>query len=122
MEEGPPSKEGPLSKEGPPSAQQVPALRRRHREEWRLQPHHLPQVRARVVRPPPISRPTSADPHHPIPHELPRDLRRCWLCTSTYTLGHFKNGRCEQFSQDFFDEINLTRDEFEAHYVVTNHW
>ena len=76
----------------------------------------------------------------------------CWLCTSTYTQahampapsrchaytmrphvtvytvcvicaqGHFKNGACDQFSQDFFDEINLTREEFDANYVVNNHW
>ncbi len=36
--------------------------------------------------------------------------------------GHFRNGACEQFSQDFFDEINLTREEFDAQYVVNNHW
>ena len=36
--------------------------------------------------------------------------------------GHFRNGACDQFSQDFFDEINLTREEFDADYVVNNHW
>ena len=46
----------------------------------------------------------------------------CWLCGVTYQQGHFKNGVCEQFSQDFFDEINLSREEFRANYVVLNHW
>lgn len=46
----------------------------------------------------------------------------CWLCGVTYQQGHFKNGVCEQFSQDFFDEINLSREEFQANYVVLNHW
>ena len=49
-------------------------------------------------------------------HEL------CWLCGVTYQQGHFKNGVCEQFSQDFFDEINLSREDFRANYVVLNHW
>ena len=39
-----------------------------------------------------------------------------------YQPGHFKNGNCEQFSQDFFDEINVTREEFDQNYVVMNHW
>ena len=46
----------------------------------------------------------------------------CWLCMSTYSQGHYSNGSCEQFSQDFFDEIELTREEFEENYVVLNHW
>ena len=113
-----------------------------HREERRLQPHHVPQVRHSDAR-------AQAHKHACISHS-PRTrhcagravnarththihtwvcvlLHRCahewcWLCTATYQQGHFKQGRCEQFSQDFFEEINLTRDEFEANYVVTNHW
>ena len=46
----------------------------------------------------------------------------CWLCMAKYSPGHFRNGDCEQFSQDFFDELNLTREEFDANYVVLNHW
>lgn len=46
----------------------------------------------------------------------------CWLCRATYTKGHFRLGLCEQFSQDFFDEINLSREEFEHQYVVLDHW
>ncbi|KAL1525634.1 hypothetical protein AB1Y20_020487 [Prymnesium parvum] len=46
----------------------------------------------------------------------------CWLCGARYEQGHFKTGNCEQFSQDFFDEVNLTREEFEGNYVVLNHW
>jgi len=47
----------------------------------------------------------------------------CWLCNCKYQPGHYRKGSgCEQFSQDFFDELNLTREEFDANYVVTNHW
>jgi len=46
----------------------------------------------------------------------------CWLCACKYQPGHYRNGKCEQFSQDFFDEIALTRDEFEEQFVVENHW
>ena len=27
-----------------------------------------------------------------------------------------------QFSEDFFEEINMTREEFDEQYVVLNHW
>jgi E3 ubiquitin-protein ligase RNF14 len=41
----------------------------------------------------------------------------CWLCSRRYTSGHYAKGSpCEQFSQDFFDEINLTREEFEQRF------
>jgi len=46
----------------------------------------------------------------------------CWLCNGKYMQGHFRNGSCEQFSQDFFDELDLTREDFDANYVVMNHW
>ena len=46
----------------------------------------------------------------------------CWLCNKRYHAGHFKTGSCEQFSDDFFEEINLSRDEFAQQYVVLNHW
>lgn len=46
----------------------------------------------------------------------------CWLCNGKYVQGHFRNGSCEQFSQDFFDELDLTREDFDANYVVMNHW
>ena len=45
----------------------------------------------------------------------------CWLCKSKYQEGHYKNGSCEQFSQDFFDEIDMTPEDFRAIYVVMNH-
>ena len=46
----------------------------------------------------------------------------CWLCRATYQQGHFRTGGCEQFSQDFFDEIHISREEFDAQYVILNHW
>ncbi|EOD12185.1 hypothetical protein EMIHUDRAFT_214005 [Emiliania huxleyi CCMP1516] len=45
----------------------------------------------------------------------------CWLCGCKYEPGHYKNGPCEQFSQDFFDEIDMTPEDFRANYVVMNH-
>ena len=39
----------------------------------------------------------------------------CWLCLRGYLEGHYARGSgCEQFSQDFFDEMNLTREDFDA--------
>ena len=48
----------------------------------------------------------------------------CWLCNCKYQPGHFRRGPggCQQFSQDFFDEIGMTQHDFEANFVVTNHW
>lgn len=46
----------------------------------------------------------------------------CWLCSSTYQQGHFKQGTCEQFSQDFFDEIDMTPDAFHRNFGALNHW
>lgn len=46
----------------------------------------------------------------------------CWLCGCKYQQGHYRGGACEQFSQDFFDEIDFTREQFEEQFVVTNHW
>lgn len=45
----------------------------------------------------------------------------CWLCSAKYEPGHFRNGSCEQFSDDFFEEIHMTREEFNQQYVVLNH-
>jgi E3 ubiquitin-protein ligase RNF14 len=48
----------------------------------------------------------------------------CWLCNCKYQPGHYRKGSgtgCEQFSQDFFDELDLTREEFDARFVVLNH-
>ena len=45
----------------------------------------------------------------------------CWLCGMTYKPGHYKNGPCEQFSDDFFEEAGLTREEFARDWVVFDH-
>ena len=45
----------------------------------------------------------------------------CWLCGQTYKPGHYKNGPCEQFSDDFFEEAGLTREEFARDWVVFDH-
>ena len=39
----------------------------------------------------------------------------------TYKPGHYKNGPCEQFSDDFFEEAGLTREEFARDWVVFDH-
>jgi len=46
----------------------------------------------------------------------------CWLCKKTYVPGHYRNGSCEQFSDDFFEEAGITREEFERNYQVVNHY
>ena len=46
----------------------------------------------------------------------------CWLCSASYKAGHFQRGACEQFSQDFFDEINMSRQTFEANFGAANHF
>ena len=46
----------------------------------------------------------------------------CWLCEKKYTPGHYQRGGCEQFSQDFFDEIGMTPDDFHRQYRVLNHF
>ena len=39
----------------------------------------------------------------------------------TYKPGHYKNSSCEQFSDDFFEEAGLTREEFARDWVVFDH-
>lgn len=46
----------------------------------------------------------------------------CWLCEKKYTPGHYQNGTCVQFSQDFFDEIGMSPDDFHRHFRVLNHF
>ena len=46
----------------------------------------------------------------------------CWLCSCKYQPGHYRGGACEQFSDDFFAELELTREEFDDQYEVIDHW
>ena len=46
----------------------------------------------------------------------------CWLCSCKYQPGHYRNGSCEQFSEDFFEEIGMEPDDFHQNFVVMNHW
>jgi hypothetical protein len=46
----------------------------------------------------------------------------CWLCTATYKVGHYQRGACQQFSQDFFDELNMSRETFERNFTVVDHF
>ena len=36
----------------------------------------------------------------------------CWICGGPYVRGHFQSGKCEQFDDDYFEELNMTRAQF----------
>jgi hypothetical protein len=36
----------------------------------------------------------------------------CWLCNATYTPGHYQRTSCEQFGEEYFRELGVTREMF----------
>jgi IBR domain, a half RING-finger domain len=36
----------------------------------------------------------------------------CWLCNATYTPGHYQRTACEQFGDEYFQELGITREMY----------
>ena len=46
----------------------------------------------------------------------------CWICGEPYMKGHFRYGTCEQFGEDYFEEMGMSREEYYLRFMPLNHW
>lgn len=42
----------------------------------------------------------------------------CWVCGEDYEPGHFRYGPCEQFDNEYFADLGVSREFFYSHFVI----
>lgn len=46
----------------------------------------------------------------------------CWVCMGVYTADHYSMGRCEQFPDEYFEDLGMNREMYYDAFMGVRAW